>query len=143
MMRCGFAGTAMVAMALAGCSVSTSSFNDPSGAGGAVVGTLGSPVPPPPPAPAPSRGAFLQGPAGQRLAEADRDHAYQAELDALSSGARTSWRGSKGTFGYVAPAAAGPDGCRAFTHTIYIGGRPVSGGGSGCPQPGGAWVVAG
>lgn len=143
MTQVGLVGGVALAMVLAGCSVSTSSINDSTGVGGAIVGSLGVPAASAPLQAPPAMGAFLQGPTGQRLVDADRDHAYQAELDALSSGARTSWRGAKGTFGYVAPAAAGQDGCRSFTHTIYIGGRPLSGGGTGCPAPGGAWVVTG
>lgn len=133
----------LVAFGLAGCSLSTSSFDDASSVGGAIVGGVGLPVGSPP-AGAPSLGALLEGPIGQRLDAADRDRAYQAELDAVASGTRKTWRGAKATFGYVAPASvAGPDGCRSFSHTIYIGGRPLTGTGAGCPAPDGAWKITG
>ena len=127
-------------LGMAGCSVSTASFNSSSGMGGAVVGSIGTPDVAP--APPPAMGPFLEGPLGQRLGEADRDRAFHAELDALQSGERKSWRGVKGNFGYVVPAAtAGPDGCRSFSHTVYIAGRPQTGSGSGCPTPDGSWKV--
>lgn len=133
----------LVALGLAGCSLSTSSFNDGSAVGGAIVGGVGLPADSPPAA-APTMGALLDGPIGQRLAAADRDRAYQAELDAVASGTRRTWRGAKATFGYVAPASvAGPDGCRSFSHTVYIGGRPLTGTGAGCPAADGAWKITG
>ncbi len=143
MKSAGMLAALALASGIAGCSVSTSSFNDASTAGGEVVGSIG--VPPPAlPAPHPALGAFLDGPVGQRLGDADRDKAYQAEVDALSTGDRKTWRGLKGNFGYVAPAAsAGADGCRSFSHTIYIGGRAQVGTGSGCPGPDGSWKITG
>ena len=140
----GVLGGAVLAVGLAGCSVSTASFNDASGVGGAVVGSLGTPDAAPAAVTPPMMGAFLEGPVGAKLGTADRDKAYQAELDALSSGDRKTWRGGKGSFGFVALAGAEtPDGCRAFSHTVYIGGRPQSGKGTGCKAPDGAWRVTG
>ena len=138
-------GVAVLALSAAGCSVSTARFNDGAGVGGEVVGSIAAPPPAPAaPASSPAMGAFLQGPIGQRLSDADRDRAYQAEIEALQSGNRNTWRGVKGNFGYVAPEAdVRPDGCRGFSHTIYIGGRPQTGTGTGCRAPDGAWTVTG
>ncbi len=112
-------------------------------------------VPPPgPAAPAPvALGAFLQGPVGSRLGEADRQSALKAELDAVSSGDRRTWRGVKGVYGFVEPGAPGAGvaasapgaagGCRAFSHTVYFGGRPETGRGTGCRGADGEWRITG
>ena len=144
MNRIGAVGMMVFAGALAGCSVSTSSFNTGSVAGGAVVGSLGATGAPAAPAPPPAMGAFLEGPVGTRLGDADRDKAYGAELDALAAGDRRTWRGAKGSFGFVALSGPEtPDGCRPFSHTVYIGGRPQSGKGTGCRAPDGTWRITG
>lgn len=137
-----FVGVALLASGAAACSVATSSFNDGSGVGGAVVGSLGTP----PLAAAspvhPAYGAFLEGPTGTRLGDADRDRAFQAEVDALASGDRKTWRGIKGNYGFVVlGSGATPEGCRSFTHTVYIGGRPQTGAGTGCKGPDGVWTI--
>ena len=62
---------------------------------------------------------------GVAQATADRQTAWEAQVAALDSGQRRSWRGSQGVFGYVeAGSAATGDGCRAYSQTIYIAGRP-------------------
>ena len=128
---------------VAGCSLTGSGDN-----GGMVVGSLGvDPLPAAAPAPI-SRGPLLDGPIGSRLAEVDRDQAFKAETDALESGERRTWRGAKGTYGFVVPGAtasaeaAGGE-CRSFSHTIYFGGRPQTGQGRGCRGADGTWRIAG
>jgi surface antigen len=145
----GLAGLVSVALGLGGCSVATSTYNDATTTAGALVGSLGgSTAPdvaaPPPPAAAPSMGAFLEGPTGTRLGDADRQRAFEAEQEALASGDRKTWRGVKGNYGFVALSGSPtPDGCRDFTHTIYISGRPVTGKGTGCKAPDGTWRITG
>ncbi len=140
-------GMAILALDVAGCAVATSTYHDASTTAGAIVGSVGSApdaVAAPVSAPAPSMGAFLQGPVGTRLGDADREKAFQAEEDALASGDRKTWRGSKGNFGFVALSGSlTPAGCQDFTHTIYIGGRPSTGKGTGCKSPDGAWRISG
>lgn len=122
---------------------------------GTTVGSLGAnatPGTPSPAAPAPvAMGAFLEGPVGLRLDDADKDAAFKAETQALSTGERRTWRGSKGVYGYVEPGASGSapapadangaGECRTFTHTVYFGGRPQVGHGSGCRAPDGTWRI--
>ena len=148
---CSLALGLAAALATAGCSI-----------GG--LGSIG-PVAAAPPAPPPvAYGAFLDGPVGQKLSAADRDKALAAEQDALASGQRRTWKGERGTFGYVEPAASPPvaevaaaeavaaaspspavgaETCRSFTSTIYIAGRPQVGHGKGCPGPDGSYRVTG
>jgi surface antigen len=148
MRRVGAFGVAAAVLAVGGCSVATSSYRDATTSAGSVVGSLGTPaltpdVPPPAGAP-PSMGAFLEGPTGARLGDADRQRAFQAEQDALASGDRKTWRGIKGNYGFVALSGSPtPDGCQDFTHTVYIMGRPVTGKGIGCKGPDGAWRITG
>ena len=140
-------GSVMAAAATTGCSVATSSVHDASAVGGTVVGSIAVPppaaaqLPPPPPA---TMGAFLDGPVGMKLGDADRQKAFQAEQDALAANDRKTWRGDQGHFGFVTlsgtPTA---DGCQDFAHTIYIAGRPQSGKGTGCKGPDGTWRIAG
>ena len=145
----GLVGIVGVAFALGGCSVATSSYNDATTTAGAIVGSLGGATAPdvaapPPPAPTPSMGAFLEGPVGGRLGEADKGRAFQAEQDALAAGDRKTWRGVKGNYGFVALSGTPtPEGCQDFTHTIYIAGRPVTGRGTGCKAPDGTWRITG
>lgn len=91
----------------------------------------------------PVSGALL-GPVGQGLDQKDLDAAYKAQLAALDSGKRSSWRGQKGVFGYVEVGAEGglSGGCRDYTHVIYVGGRPRNGKGSACRQPSGEWTTS-
>ncbi len=94
-----------------------------------------------------SLGPLLEGPLGTRLAEADRHSAFDAETEALASGERKTWRGSRGVYGFVVPggSASASEGseCRSFTHTIYFAGRPQIGHGAGCKAPDGAWRITG
>ncbi|WP_298355507.1 hypothetical protein [Rhodoblastus sp.] len=116
--RAGVAGAMMVS--LAGCA------------------QLGGSPPPPPAAvgPAPPYAGLASGVLGASLDAADRTAANNAEIAALNSGDRKTWRGDDGTYGYVAPSAANGD-CRDFTHTVYINGRPQVGKGTACKADGG------
>jgi surface antigen len=86
-------------------------------------------------------GGALGGPVGASLTEDDRATAWEAQVGALDSGQRRSWRGAHGVFGYVEAGAATGDGCRAYSQTIYIAGRPSHGHGVGCKQPDGSWKM--
>jgi surface antigen len=110
---------------------------------------LGSSAPSPtavsPPAPAGAAlGGILAGPIGEKLSEADRQAAYQAQIAALDSGQRRAWRGTD-AFGYVevgAIAEGALGSCRPYSQTIYVGGRPQRGQGLGCRAPDGGWRMA-
>ena len=86
-------------------------------------------------------GGVLGGAIGASLNDSDRQTAWEAQVAALDSGQRRSWRGSHGVFGYVEAGAATGDGCRAYSQTIYIAGRPNHGHGVGCKQPDGSWKM--
>ncbi|MBV9221139.1 MAG: hypothetical protein JO366_05780 [Methylobacteriaceae bacterium] len=94
--------------------------------------------------PAPAVGGPLGASLAGKVDDADRQAAFNAELDAVSAGERRSWRGPHGTYGYVDP---GPqlmrtEGfCRQYTLTIYVGGRPQTGTGLACHQADGEWHV--
>jgi surface antigen len=93
-------------------------------------------------APAPYVG-LASGSLGQNLDATDRSAANKAEVAALASGERKTWRGDDGSYGYIAPAAGAAAGdCRDFTHTIYINGRPVVGKGTAC-RAGESWKLNG
>ena len=154
-------GAAMLGAGIGGCSMTGTGDE-----GHAPLASLGTPAVPPvpgegaptaPPAAPVSMGAFLDGPIGARLAMGDRDSAFKAETAALSTGDRKSWRGQKGTYGFVVPSAvetpapaasdaapgAAPGECRSFTHTIFFAGRPQVGHGTGCREPDGSWQITG
>jgi surface antigen len=86
-------------------------------------------------------GGVLGGPVGAGLADGDREAAFEAQVDALDSGQRRSWRGAHGVFGFVEPGAATGDGCRAYSQTIYVAGRANRGRGVACKQPDGSWKM--
>ncbi len=88
-------------------------------------------------------GGVLGGPIGAALTESDRQAAWNAQIAALESGQSRSWRGSQGVFGFVAPGAETGGGCRAYSQTIYVAGRPNRGGGIACKQPDGTWKMTG
>jgi surface antigen len=111
--------------ALAGCAPST-----PTPAAPPPVAAV--PEGPPPPA------GVIAGSIGSSLSEADRQIASDAQIAALDKGEKRSWKGKAAVFGYVEPAAEN-GGCRDYTHTVFIDGRPQSGKGSACRQPNGAW----
>ena len=86
-------------------------------------------------------GGVLGGPIGASLTESDRQAAWKAQIAALDSGQRRPWRGLRGVFGFIEPGAETGNGCRAYTQTIYIAGRPNRGQGVACKQPDGAWKM--
>jgi len=89
-----------------------------------------------PPRPAPG---VIGGAVGQSLSEKDRAAAIAAQQEAVSSGARKSWRGEKGSYGFVTPGAeAGA--CRDYTHKVFVNGRPQEAKGQACRQNG-EWRV--
>lgn len=95
---------------------------------------------------APAISGVIAGPFAAELSEADRQRAHEAEVSALESGKRQSWRGDKGLFGYVEPGteSAGIGGkCRDYSHTIYQAGRPKTASGSACRQSDGSWRATG
>lgn len=102
-----------------------------------LAGCLSSSAPPPPAAP-PAIGGLMAGPLGASLSETDREKGWSAEMAALDGGKRASWRGDKGNFGFVEPGAASGN-CRAYTHTIYLDGRPQKAGGNACKGADGLW----
>jgi surface antigen len=125
--RAGFA--LVVLAALSGCA-STSAETPPPAAAAVAV------TPPPPP---PPYIGLASGSLGQSLNVVGKSAANKAELAALASGERKTWRGDDGSYGYVAPAAGTGD-CRDFTHTIYINGRPQVGAGKAC-RTGDSWKL--
>jgi len=128
-------------------------FLAPCVAGCSGFGMSGGPPSPPPVAATPTApaaptvpsgaalGGVLGGPVGASLSEADRQTAWQAQVAALDSGQRRSWRGSRGVFGFVEPGAETGGGCRAYSQTIYVAGRPNRGQGVGCKQADGSWKM--
>jgi surface antigen len=99
-------------------------------------------------------GAVIGGVIGNRIGAAmddeDKQRAYSAHLQALTSGppgAPVSWRNpDSGRYGSVVPGPAYQrDGvsCRQYTHTIYIDGRPHTARGAACRGPDGTWQPVG
>lgn len=100
-------------------------------------------APPPPPTipTGAALGGVLGGQVGAGLADADREAAWNAQIAALNSGQRRSWRGAHGVFGFVEPGAEAGAGCRSYAQTIYVAGRPNHGQGVACKQPDGVWKM--
>jgi surface antigen len=94
------------------------------------------------PAPAVPAGPALGVPIGASLSDADRAAAWKAEVAALESGQRRSWRGANGVFGFIEPGGEAVGGCRAFSMTVYVAGRPNRGQGVACKQADGTWKAA-
>jgi surface antigen len=84
-------------------------------------------------------GGVLAGSVGLGLENNDRVAAYKAQVAALESGQRSSWRGDKGVYGYAEAGASQGGSCRPFSQTVYIAGRPYAGHGSACRQADGSW----
>lgn len=147
-MRATLLISALASIGLAGCqSVGSNGAPPVTGSttpAGAATST-GAPSPagiPAPPIPTGAAlGGVLGGPIGASLTDDDRQAAWQAQVGALDSGQKRSWRGAKGIFGFVEPGTASGDGCRAYAQTIYIAGRPNRGKGVGCRQPDGSWKM--
>ena len=98
----------------------------------------------PPPPPDLATQGVSAGATGARLSEADRRAAGEAQIAAVESGQRKSWRGKQGAYGFVEP---GPEGaraegtCRDYSHTIYVDGRPNTGKGAACKGQSGGWRI--
>ena len=141
-MRLTFLTIALASLGLAGCQGVGSS---PPPVASAAPAGAGASAPPETPAPAIPTGAalggVLGGPVGASLTDDDRAAAWNAQIAALNSGRRRSWRGDHGVFGLVEPGQSTGAGCRAYSQTIYIAGRPTRGRGVGCKQPDGSWKM--
>ncbi len=126
---------ALASPGLVGCSSAGSGGGSP---------TVAAP-PTQPPAPAiptgVALGGVLAGPLGASLTDDDREAGWEAQIAALNSGQRRSWRGSHGVFGFVEPGAETGDGCRAYSQTVYVAARANRGRGVGCKQPDGSWKM--
>ena len=62
-------------------------------------------------------GGVLGGPVGASMSEADRTSAWDAQIAALDSGQRKSWRGANGVFGFVEAGPEAGAGCRSYNQT--------------------------
>ena len=91
--------------------------------------------------PAPRSAASSAARSAPALSDADRQAAWNAQIAALDSGQRRSWRGAHGVFGFVEPGAETGAGCRSYEQTIYVAGRPNHGQGVACKQPDGGWKM--
>ncbi len=147
-MRLSFFIIAVGSMGLAGCQTVGSSGAPPvtgstTPAGAASSSVVAAPAGLPTPAipTGAALGGVLGGSVGAALTDDDRQAAWQAQVGALDSDQKRSWRGTKGVFGFVEPGAASGDGCRAYSQTIYVAGRPNRGKGVGCRQPDGSWKM--
>lgn len=135
------AAAAFGALALAGCSGYGMS-------GGPQLPSPGASAPVAPSTPAAptvpagaALGGLLGGPIGAALSDADRNAAWEAQIAALNSGQRRSWRGAHGVFGYVEPGPETGAGCRSYTQTIYVSGRANRGQGVACKEADGTWKM--
>jgi surface antigen len=128
---------ALAPLALSGC--------QSVGSGAAPPAPAAAALPAEPPAPAiqtgSALGGVLGGPVGASLTDDDRAAAWNAQIAALNSGQRRSWRGAQGVFGLVEPGQTAGGGCRAYSQTIFIAGRAHQGGGVGCRQADGSWKM--
>ena len=145
-MRLSLLMIALGSIGLAGCQSVGSSGGPPvaalpgAGAPPPATGAPAEPATPPIPTGA-ALGGALGGPVGASLTDDDRRAAWNAQVAALSSGQRRSWRGDHGVFGFVEPGAATGAGCRAYSQTIFIAGRAHQGRGMACKQPDGSWTM--
>jgi len=145
-MRLSLLMIALGSIGLAGCQGVGSSGGPPVAAlpgAGAPPPTAGTPAEPATPAipTGAALGGVLGGPVGASLTDDDRAAAWNAQVAALNSGQRRSWRGDHGVFGFVEPGQATGAGCRAYSQTIFIAGRPTLGHGTACKQPDGSWKM--
>lgn len=97
-------------------------------------------------------GAAIGGLIGNRIGAAlddeDRARAYEAQMQALESGASgapVGWRNEgSGRYGTVVPGPAYQRNamtCRQYTHTVYIDGRPQVARGTACRNSDGTWTA--
>jgi len=93
-------------------------------------------------------GGLIGSAVGASLDEQDRARAYAAEMQALENGAPGApigWRSEHTVYyGTVVPGpyyeSRGAR-CRAYTHTVYIDGRPQVVRGTACRNPDGTWTA--
>jgi surface antigen len=99
-------------------------------------------------------GAAIGGLIGNRIGagmdDDDKRRAYAAQMQALESGKSgvgVAWKNpDSGRYGSVVPGPAYQSNgvqCRAYTHTIYIDGRPQVARGNACRNPDGTWAAVG
>jgi surface antigen len=95
-------------------------------------------------------GGLVGSAVGASMDEEDRQVAYAAEMQALEHGVpgvAVGWRSERTR--HYGNIVAGPHyetggrRCRAYTHTIYVNGRPESARGTACRAPDGRWVAMG
>jgi len=97
-------------------------------------------------------GATIGGLIGNRIGAAlddeDRTRAYQAQMQALESGASgapVGWRNDdSGRHGTVVPGPAYQRNamtCRQYTHTVFIDGKPQVTRGTACRNADGSWAA--
>ncbi|BDB96327.1 RT0821/Lpp0805 family surface protein [Candidatus Hydrogenosomobacter endosymbioticus] len=89
-------------------------------------------------------GAAAGSSIGQYMDEQDRQMAGMAAQSAFSSGQTASWTNpNNGNRGQITPVGntfkANGRYCREFTHTAYIGGKPVEVHGTAAMMPDGSW----
>jgi surface antigen len=91
-------------------------------------------------------GGLIGNQIGASLDDQDRERAYEAQMQALESGrsgAPVTWRNPDNSrYGTVVPGPSyqqAGNTCRAYTHTVYIDGRPQSARGTACRNPDGSW----
>jgi surface antigen len=87
----------------------------------------------------PQISGVIAGAALASLSDSDRERGFKAQVDALETGKRTTWRSEKTAFGFVEPGSDGIGGCRAYSHTVYLDGRAQRAAGQGCKQADGSW----
>jgi surface antigen len=95
-------------------------------------------------------GGVLGGALGGDLNDRDRRRAFAAEMQALEygePGTPIGWRGdTAGRHGTVIPGAyyeTRGTRCRAYTHAIYIDGKPQTARSTACRNPDGSWSPVG
>jgi surface antigen len=95
-------------------------------------------------------GGIIGNEIGRQMDERDRQLAAAAEYQALEygqPGAPTPWNNPENQHrGQIVPGKPyqqGPQHCRPYTHTIYIGGQPQTARGTACRAPDGTWKTVG
>lgn len=126
---------ALLALALAGCATTD---------GGGGWKSLNPSIPSGPGVSGAIAGGLIGG-AVSGLDDADRRQAYDAEVAALETGGPgypVGWRGenARGTVVAGPPyQRAGFQSCRDYSHTIYLGTKPIIARGAACRTPEGRW----
>src|SRR5262245_17666679 len=93
-------------------------------------------------------GGLIGNRIGASLDEEDRIRAYEAQMQALESGASgapVGWRNEEtGRYGTIVPGPTYQRNsmtCRQYPHTIHIDGRPQVARGTACRNPDGSWTA--